>query len=284
MLKSRATKCTGSYTVMLFVAGLAVSTDAWPARADGVSDLYGGLTCAPGACEVEARSVKREPGRPGKSGPVSRGGTSKPGSGGEKATGPPTVTSTGWDYELGGVGILPRFDGGKAEKPARGGRQRVPVETVVQRAVERLELPEPVIRTSPDEDLAQVVHVPTWLWVEHSTWGPVSTSAAVEGVKVRATARPRWAVWSMGEGGRVVCRGPGTPYSEVYSPRASSPDCGYTYRRASVSGPDRAYTVSVRVTWDVHWQGAGEAGVVPGLVMGSRRDLVVDEVQSVVVR
>ncbi|MGW3627532.1 hypothetical protein [Streptomyces sp. NPDC000880] len=158
------------------------------------------------------------------------------------------------------------------------------MEVVVQRAVERLKLPKPVIRTSPDEDFVQVVHVPTWMWMERTTWGPVSTSAAVEGVKVTATARPQKAVWSMGEGGEVVCRGPGTPYSDSYRPKASSPDCGYTYRRASLSAPGKAYTVSVQVTWDVEWHGGGQAGVVPGLVMAAERQLVVDEVQAVVTR
>lgn len=284
MLKPHTTRRPGRYAVMLFVAGLAVSIDVWPARADEGTDLYGGLTCSPGSCDVEARSVRKESGRPGKIGPISRGGAAKPGGGG-KAAEPPAVTSTGWEYELGGVGILPRFDSERAEKrEAGGGRRGVPVEVVVRRAVERLELPEPVIRTSPDEDSVQVVQVPTWLWVERSSWGPVSVSAAVEGVRVRAVARPRRAVWSMGEGGEVVCRGPGLPYSGAYSPKASSPDCGYTYRRASVSVPDRAYTVSVRVFWDVHWQGGGQGGVVSGLVRGAQRELVVDEVQTVVTR
>lgn len=277
-------RCESALPIGMTAVCIAVVLAAHDAAADDGLSTGAGLACVPGACYVEAKSIIRKPGSSEKSKPVSHRGTAKPGGGGGEAAEPPTVMSTGWDYELGGVGILPRFDGGKAEKPARGGRQRVPVETVVQRAVERLELPEPVIRTSPDEDLAQVVHVPTWLWVERSTWGPVSTSAAVEGVKVRATARPRRAVWSMGEGGEVVCRGPGTPYSDVYSPRVSSPDCGYTYRRASVSAPGRAYTVSVRVVWDVEWQGGGEAGVVPGLVMGAQRELVVDEVQTVVTR
>ncbi|MEV6057672.1 hypothetical protein [Streptomyces sp. NPDC052107] len=206
------------------------------------------------------------------------------GGGGGGPEGPPTVTSTGWEYDLGGgIGILPRFDPEKPEKPKPGGgRQQVPVEVVVQEAVKRLKLPKPLIRTSPDEEFVQVVHVPTWMWVEGSTWGPVSASAAVEGVSVTATARPRKAVWSMGEGGQVVCQGPGTPYSDAYSPQESSPDCGYTYQRASV--PGRAYTVSVRVTWDVEWHGGGQTGVVPGLVMAAQRRLVVDEVQTVVTR
>lgn len=170
-------------------------------------------------------------------------------------------------------------DGKSAPAPPR-----VSVEEVAQQAVARLELPKPVIHTSPDEDRAQVVHVPTWMWVEKSTWGPVSRTAEVTGVRVTATARPRSAVWSMGDGEQVTCRGPGTPYSVRFRPEATSPDCGHVYRRASVSAPGGRFTVSVRVTWDVEWTGGGKSGVVRGLTIGAERQLVVDEVQTVVVR
>ncbi|MER6062419.1 hypothetical protein ABT167_14740 [Streptomyces sp. NPDC001792] len=185
-----------------------------------------------------------------------------------------------------GMGILPKFDGGKKQKKAASDdhKPQTSVTSVAQTAVRRLKLPKPLIHTSPDENFAQVVHVPTWMWVERSSWGPVSASASVEGVTVTATARPRRAVWSMGEGGRVVCQGPGTPYLAAYSPQEPSPDCGYTYQRASVSAPGRAYPVSVQVTWDVEWHGGGQTGVVPGLVMTAERRLVVDEVQTVVTR
>ncbi|MBD0741657.1 hypothetical protein BG418_09180 [Streptomyces sp. CBMA152] len=155
---------------------------------------------------------------------------------------------------------------------------------VVERAVKQLVLPRPVIRTSPDADFVQVVHVPTWMWVDRSTWDPVTASAEVEGLKVTATARPQKAVWSMGEGGSAVCRGSGTPYSAAYDAKAASPDCGYTYQHASIGMPGRAFTVSVRVTWDVEWHGGGQAGVVPGLVMAASRQLTVDEVQAVITR
>ncbi|WP_338672599.1 hypothetical protein V1460_06125 [Streptomyces sp. SCSIO 30461] len=158
------------------------------------------------------------------------------------------------------------------------------MEVVVQRAVKQLKLPKPVIRTSPPEDLVQVVHVPTWMWVEQSAWGPVVASASVEGVTVTATARPRNAVWSMGDGGQVTCLGPGTPFSDVYDPKEPSPDCGYTYQRASPSTSGGAYSVSVQVTWDVEWNGGGKRGVVPGLEMTAQRQLVVGEVQAVVTR
>ncbi|MFE6287855.1 hypothetical protein [Streptomyces sp. NPDC057877] len=184
------------------------------------------------------------------------------------------------------MGILPRFDGVKQDKPQSGkpGRREISVAEVARQAVERLELPEPVIRTSPDEDYVQVVHVPTWMWVDKGVWGPVSETAEVPGVRVTATARPRAAVWSMGDGATVTCRGPGTPYSARYRPQSESPDCGYTYRRSSLGEPGGAFTVSVRVTWDVEWRGGGQAGAIPGLVVSAERQLVVDEVQAVVTR
>jgi hypothetical protein len=40
--------------------------------------------------------------------------------------------------------------------------------------------------------------------------------------------------------------------------------------------------VTVRVEWDVTWQGAGKTGVVHGLATSAQRQLVVDEVQAVV--
>ncbi|TMU98229.1 hypothetical protein [Streptomyces sp. DASNCL29] len=182
------------------------------------------------------------------------------------------------------MGILPRFYGKKPERPEPKRHQKVSVEAVARRAIEKLRLPEPLIRTSPDEDFVQVVGVPTWMWVERNTWGPVTEAAEVPGLKVVATARPSEAVWSMGEGGSVRCAGPGTEYSGKFRPEQSSPDCGYTYRRSSSGESGDAFRVSVRVMWDVEWHGGGQAGRVPGLVIAAEKPVVVNEVQAVVVR
>lgn len=278
MLTRRRVTTGSAVAGALVVLAVAPATPAW---ADGNGSQYAGVNCVPGACDAAVKRVKEVGGVSRKSRAVTHAGPAR--SGGGVPKGPPAIASSGWEYDLGGGGgILPRFDVAKKPKPSGG--DHVPAEVIVQRAVTRLELPEPVIRTSPDEDFVQVVHVPTWMWVERETWGPVSATAAVDGVKVTATAHPRIAVWSMGEGGSVVCHGPGTPYTDAYGPKAPSPDCGYTYQRASLSAPDKAFTVSVQVTWDVEWHGGGQAGVVPGLVMGAERQLMVDEVQAVVTR
>ncbi|WP_245997260.1 hypothetical protein [Streptomyces armeniacus] len=170
----------------------------------------------------------------------------------------------------------------KSNKTAQPGGKKVPAEVVVQRAVTELRLPKPVPRTSPAEDFTQVVHVPTWMWVERDGWGPVSETAEVEGVRVTATAMPRKAVWQIGDGHSVVCRGPGTPWAEGFDAGASSPDCGHTYRRSSTAEPDGKFRAKVTVTWDVAWRGAGQAGTVPGMAMTAELRLAVDEVQAVV--
>lgn len=277
-------RVTAERTAVGALVFLAAATGT-PARADGAgASQFAGVSCVPGACEAKAKTVKKVPG-----GRASRGGLEEREGGG--AAGALAAGSTEWNRQSGqllgprGVPLsMQYFPGPRTNELEPGGGRQVPLKVIVQQAVRKLNLPKPVIRTSPDEDFVQVVHVPTWMWVEQSTWGPVSVSAEVDGVKVIATARPQKTVWSMGDGGEVVCEGPGTPYSGTYTPKASSPDCGYTYSRASLSVPGKAYTVSVRVLWDVEWHGGGQAGVVPGQVMATERQLVVDEVQAIATR
>jgi hypothetical protein len=173
--------------------------------------------------------------------------------------------------------------GDAEEKPnAKPGEARS-VDSVAWVAVEKLRLPSPVMRMNPAEGAFQVVGVPSWLWVEPSVWGPVVETAEVPGLTVTATARPVSVVWSMGEGGRVVCEGSGTPYSSAFSPESESPDCGYTYTRSSLGEPGGTFTVSAVLTWDVVWEGGGRSGRVPGLVTVDEIDVRVDEIQALVV-
>ncbi|MGW2317411.1 hypothetical protein [Streptomyces sp. NPDC001680] len=207
------------------------------------------------------------------------------GGGGGGPKGPPTVDSTGWEYDLGdGMGILPRFDGARPKQKDRGEPgPRPDPEVVARQAVRELVLPEPVIRTNPDEKHAQLVRVPTWMWLDRAMWKPVSKTATVPGVSVTATAIPQSASWVMGDGSTVTCEGPGTPYSAKYPADSASPDCGHTYLRSSAGQPEEAYTVSVTVTWDVEWRGGGRQGVVPGLRTQAQMPLRVAEAQALVV-
>ncbi|MEV5062321.1 hypothetical protein AB0K94_14700 [Streptomyces sp. NPDC053794] len=269
---------------------VAVAALAAPvARADDSGQYLGGMKCAPGRCDPHVtKRTKPQGGGQGRRPASGWSGRGQSG-GGSGAAGHRAEAAPDWARPNAGhfgltapIDALPGEGKGKDEQP--GGGDGVPIEVVVEEAVGHLKLPKPVIRTSPDEDFVQVVTVPTWMWVDQASWDPVTASAELDGVKVTATARPRRAVWSMGEGGSRVCKGPGTPYSKKYDPRASSPDCGYTYQKTSLVDPGGTFTLAVQVTWDVEWHGGGQGGVVPGMVMAAQRAVTVDEVQAVVVR
>jgi hypothetical protein len=153
-------------------------------------------------------------------------------------------------------------------------------ETLARQARARLDLPEAVIRLNPPAD--QLVNLPIWLTLDRSSWTVQSATAAVPGVSVTATARPVQAIWSMGDGGSVVCNGPGTEWKPGTDPSAASPDCGYTYRRSSIGAAGGRFAVSVAVTWVVTWAGAGQAGLIPGLTTTGAMRVAVQESQAVI--
>ena len=131
---------------------------------------------------------------------------------------------------------------------------------LAQLAVRYLQLPDPVIRSSPAPGALQLTRLPLWLWVAANVWQPQSKTAQVPGEAVTATATPVLAAWAMGDGKTVTCTGPGTAYAAGDNPAAVSPTCGYTYDQSSAGQPGGAYKVTVTITWDITWAGAGGAG------------------------
>ena len=156
--------------------------------------------------------------------------------------------------------------------PAPGGQPVVSPAELALRARNQLRLPTPVIRANPTGD--QLVNLPTWLWLDRASWGPVSATAAVPGVSVTATAKPTSVSWSMGEGGSVSCAGAGSAFSAGTDPRSASPDCGYTYRAAG------SFSVRATVHWSVSWSGAGTGGVFPDLTTAAQAPFRVVESQG----
>ena len=147
--------------------------------------------------------------------------------------------------------------------PPAGGAPVLPAPGVLaQLAVKYLQLPDPVIRSSPAPGALQLTRLPVWLWVAANVWQPQSKTAQVPGEAVTATATPVSAAWAMGNGTTVTCQGPGTAYAAGDNPSAASPTCGYTYQASSAGQPGGAYKVTVTITWDITWAGAGGAGGV----------------------
>lgn len=263
------------------VTGLVfVAAGQGAASADGVLDPGAGVTCSSPRCEVRAVTPRKaEVSRKSASTGTIPTGNRR---GGAAPHEPPTVTQKGWLVDLKhGVSLIPDFWGEPAKDTPQQPDTPTP-EQLAQQAVEQLVLPKPVIRMSPHADAAQVVGVPTWLWIDAALWRPVSKTANVPGMAVTATATPKRVVWSTGDGATVECAGPGTPYSRTFAPEADSPDCGHVFRRSSAGRADEAFTVTATMTWDVVWHGGGQGGRFPGLRTAAQIPVKVTEVQALV--
>jgi hypothetical protein len=150
---------------------------------------------------------------------------------------------------------------------------------LAQQARSQLRLPAPKITANPAGD--QLVNLPTWLWLDRGSWGPVSATAAVPGVSVTAVATPTSMTWSMGDGGSVTCSGPGSPFPTGGDPKSASPDCGYTYHTSSAGRPGDAFPVTATVSWTVTWSGAGQGGTFPNITTSESVAFRVAESQGI---
>ncbi len=131
---------------------------------------------------------------------------------------------------------------------------------LAERARRELAVPEPEVHSSPGWEHPRIVRVPVWLWVPPESWVALSTTASAAGVSATVTATPVSVTWVMGDGGEVVCDGPGTVYNLEVPYEHQSTDCSYTYVKTSRARPDKAYTASATITYEVTWSAAGATG------------------------
>jgi hypothetical protein len=92
-----------------------------------------------------------------------------------------------------------------------------------------------------------IVSLPTWLWLQPGSFGPLNGSSA-EGLV--AVAEPDNTTWNTGDGGSVTCDGGGVPDAAA---------CTHTYTRASAR-----YDGNVTRTWRVHYEQGGNPIGIPG--------------------
>ncbi len=150
-------------------------------------------------------------------------------------------------------------------------------ERAAELAVERLELPVPVVVLSPPG--AQLVGIPTWLWV--ADWETRSTAASVTGVTSTVTARPTATTWDLDDGATRTCAGPGRPYDPGRPPDGQTTDCAHTFIWPSLHprGPRKlTATVTYAVSWSASTGAGGDLGTV---TRTSTVPLTVVEVQAV---
>lgn len=161
----------------------------------------------------------------------------------------------------------------------------VNIRALVDQASKALIIPLPKVALSPDADATQYVGLPLWAWSPAAAWVAKSVTVSAGGVSLTMTATPVFSAWSMGDGGSMTCQGPGTPYPSAASGRSPrrSPDCGWTYSRASVSVPGGLFPVSVTTHWKVVWSTTtGLSGSEPDLASSSSLRLRVSEIQALV--
>jgi|GEM_PF-761084 len=151
-----------------------------------------------------------------------------------------------------------------------------------------MQLPRPTLRMNPSG--TSVVDLGTWLWIDPSIWHDASVTATAGPVSATAVATPVSVRWITGDGGEVVCQGPGTAYALWLPASAQSTPCAYDYLRTSVGqptldgNPDHAtYVVSATVDWAVSWTSTGVegGGTLPTLLTSDAALLRVVQVESV---
>jgi hypothetical protein len=148
-------------------------------------------------------------------------------------------------------------------------------------------LPAPVIHLDPSG--SSVVGLATWLWVDPSLWHGYSVTATAGAVSATAVARPVGVTWSTGDGGWVMCGGPGAVYDPALPSIWQQTHCSHTYTRTSIGqpppdgDPDHGrFTVVASFEWVVTWTAVGAAGGgrLPTLYTSSAAPLRVVQIES----
>jgi hypothetical protein len=154
---------------------------------------------------------------------------------------------------------------------------------LAQEALATMHLPGPTVGMSPPSG-AEVVNFQDWLWVDPTTWHPISATATAGAVSATAVATPDRVVYDMGNGADVACNGPGAAYNPSIPAAQQSTSCGYTYPASSAGQPGNRYTVTATIYWSVRWTaagapGGGNLGEIPGDTTST--SVTVDEIQAI---
>jgi hypothetical protein len=158
------------------------------------------------------------------------------------------------------------------------------IPSLLEQAIDRLVVPEPVADLHPDATAPHLVGLPEYLAVSADTWQPWSATAAIPGLGVTLTAEPLETQWDMGNGETVTCAGPGSPWQPDV---ATDTACTYTYRWSSTATqPDGVYHVTASTIWSRTWQcqPACGSGSLPDLTRSTSLDLTVLQGQAVITR
>lgn len=169
----------------------------------------------------------------------------------------------------------------ESTKPSRA-HLMLDLSAMARTLIVRLQLPDPTPRFGPDPEANEwkmaAVGYPLWLWTD----GPRTVTSRVRAYGITFTLRATWlsTTFDMGDGHTVTCTAT-RAYPRTARPGAASPDCGYTYEKASL--PKGSYTVTATTNWRIGWSALGASGSLPGTYTATRA-LAVGELNALVVR
>ncbi|MEV6009571.1 hypothetical protein AB0M29_22505 [Streptomyces sp. NPDC051976] len=168
-------------------------------------------------------------------------------------------------------------------------KNAVTPEILAQLAYAQIRIPQGKSSTNPDGTF--VVNAPTWVWMDRTTFHPVSVRAYVSvlGIEAITTATPVGlhidpgtqdaALFPADGNCPIDAHGNiGTPYAKGDT---GDPPCGVTYLRSTENiGP---YQLKATVTWHISWTGTGQRRPValPDGSFGTPQDAYVHEFQTV---
>jgi enoyl reductase len=168
-------------------------------------------------------------------------------------------------------------------------KNAVTPQILAQLAYAQIRIPQGKATTNPDGTLT--VNLPTWVWLDKTTFHPVSVRAyvAVLGIEATTTATPVGLHIDPGTQDATVYPASGdcpidahgtigTPYAKGDT---GDPPCGVTYLRSTEdTGP---YQLKATVTWKISWTGTGRPTPValPDGTFGTPQNANVREIQTV---
>ncbi|MFD4952220.1 hypothetical protein [Streptomyces sp. NPDC058451] len=163
-------------------------------------------------------------------------------------------------------------------------------QVLAELAYNRILLPDTEVTFAPRN--VTKVNLPTWAWLDPSTFKPVQVTASlnVAGLNIQATTTAKPVSLKLQPGTADAETYPasgecainddesiGEPYTRGKSNK--TPPCGIKYLRSSGNG---TYNLKATITWRIDWTGTGGAGgELPNGTFGATQDITVQEIQSV---
>ncbi|MET7454718.1 hypothetical protein ABZT03_23065 [Streptomyces sp. NPDC005574] len=175
----------------------------------------------------------------------------------------------------------------KGDPPPAGITNAVTPEILAELAYAEIRVPGTKVTLAPAA--ATKVNLPTWAWLDGAQFKPVSVTASVPAIalKATATAEPVSLKIEPGTGDAVTYPASGVcpiDHGRIGEPYAKgkadeTPACGVKYLRSSGKG---TYPLRATVTWKIDWTGSGGAGGdLPDGSFGATQDVVVQEIQAI---